>query len=208
MIDLKNICLLSISSNRIAQTQKALEICLRDCVFKDVLFFTDDIQQITNKDITPIQIDKLNSIKDYDYFVLKTLPHLITQKADYYLTIHWDGFIVKPNSWSSDFLNYDYIGAPWPWFNFICGNGGFCLKSQKFIETQINIMNELDHTKPDDVALCILARQKFIDHGCVFALPNIAYKFSTEYGDYKQFNSFGFHDFKYHKQFKGMIKND
>ncbi len=30
------------------------------------------------------------------------------------MLIHPDGFVVNPNSWRDEFLNYDYIGAPWP----------------------------------------------------------------------------------------------
>ena len=30
------------------------------------------------------------------------------------LLIHADGFVVNSDSWTKDFLNYDYIGAPWP----------------------------------------------------------------------------------------------
>jgi hypothetical protein len=200
MLELKNILLIAIGSTKIAETQKAIDICLSKSSFKDVIYFTDDSSAKYR-----YEIDKLNSIKDYDYFVLKKLPFLINNKADYYLTIHWDGFIVNPKSWDSRFLQYDYIGAPWPWFNYICGNGGFCLKSQKFIETQIELIDELDTSKPDDVALCISSRQKFIARGCSYAPPEIAFKFSTEAGGYERFNSFGFHDFKYNLFFKSLI---
>jgi hypothetical protein len=205
MLDLSNIVLLSISSNRINETQKAIEICTQQCSFKEILFFTDTPHLITNKQISGIYIDKLNSIKDYDYFVLKKLPYYLSGRSNFYLTIHWDGFIVNPDAWTDEFLNYDYIGAAWPWYYFMCGNGGFCLKSQKFIDTQLKIINDLDTTLPDDVSLCIQARQKFIEHNCLYAPPEIAYQFSTEYGDYNQFHSFGFHDFQYHPQFKKHI---
>lgn len=200
MLDLSNIILLAIGSTKIAETQKAIDICLSQCSFKDVIFFTDDKLAKYR-----YEIQKLNSIKEYDYFVLKELPYLINNKADYYLTIHWDGFIVNPMAWTSKFFEYDYIGAPWPWFNYICGNGGFCLKSQKFIDTQIKINESLDTNKPDDVSLCISSRQNFIKHGCKYAPPEIAFKFSTETGSYERFNSFGFHDFKYNPKFLELI---
>ena len=197
MLNLKNILLVAIGSTKISETLKAIDICLSQCSFKDIIFFTDDMSVRYN-----YPIEKLNSIKDYDYFVLKKLPYLLTNKADYYLTIHWDGFVVNTKAWDVRFLEYDYIGAPWPWFNYMCGNGGFCLKSQKFIETQIKLINELDVSKPDDVSLCISSRQKFLSEGCSYAPPEIAFKFSTETGGYHRFNSFGFHDFKYNKHFQ------
>lgn len=30
------------------------------------------------------------------------------------LLVHPDGFVVNPSSWRPDFMQYDYIGAPWP----------------------------------------------------------------------------------------------
>lgn len=200
MLDLSNILLIAIGSTKIKETVCAIDICLSKCRFKDVVFFTDDISvKYYHK------IPKLNSIKEYDIFVLKTLPYLINNKADYYLTIHWDGFIVNTQAWTTKFLDYDYIGAPWPWFDYRCGNGGFCLKSQKFIQTQIDNINILDSSKPDDVTLCISAREQFENSGCKYAPPEVAFKFSTETGDYTKFNSFGFHDFKYNPFFKSLI---
>jgi hypothetical protein len=200
MVDLKNVLLMAIGSTHTKETEKALEICQSECVFKDVVFFTDDETVKYQHAINP-----LKSIKEYDYFVLKELPQLITGKAEYYLTVHWDGFIVNSRAWTKEFFKYDYIGAVWPWFNYICGNGGFCLKSQKFIETQLQILDKLDITKPDDVALCITARKLFVEKGCLFAPAEIAFKFSIESDRYDKYNSFGFHDFKYHPQFKKLI---
>lgn len=200
MLDLSNTILIAISSSRIEETQKAIDHCLSQCEFKDILFFTDN----QNAKFS-INIDKICSIKDYDKFVLKKLPILITGKAKYYITIHWDGFIVNTNAWNKDFLLYDYIGAPWPWYGNICGNGGFCIKSQKFIDSQIKILDLLDISYPDDFSLCINSRQDFTKLGCNFAPNNIAYQFSTEYGDYSKYNSFGFHNFNYHPQFKHII---
>jgi hypothetical protein len=200
MLNLKNICLIAIGSTKIEQTKKAIDICLSHCEFKDVLFFSDNTTSPYS-----VKIDRMNSIKDYDYFVLKKLPFLINNKADYYLTIHWDGFVVNPKAWTDDFLLYDYIGAPWPWYKYMCGNGGFCLKSQKFISTQITIIDDLDISRPDDVELCLVARKKFEDHGCKYAPTELGFKFSTETGGYHRFNSFGFHDFKYNDMFRKFL---
>jgi len=30
------------------------------------------------------------------------------------MLVHPDGFVVNPESWRPEFLNYDYIGSPWP----------------------------------------------------------------------------------------------
>ena len=42
MLELKNILLIAIGSTKIAETQKAIDICLSKSSFKDVIYFTDD----------------------------------------------------------------------------------------------------------------------------------------------------------------------
>lgn len=201
MLKLNNIILVAISSNRITETEKAIRHCLSLCEFKDVIFFTDN-----NSCDYYYEIEKISSIKDYDKFIIKKLPYLLSGKADYYLTIHWDGFIVNTDAWNNDFLLYDYIGAPWPWYKNMCGNGGFCLKSQKFLDTQIKLIDELSINYPDDFELCIRSRTKFLDMQCNYAPSNIAYQFSNEFTEYELYKSFGFHDFKYNPQFKYIIE--
>jgi len=198
VIDLTNTTLVVVGSTRVQENLKAIEICEKYCNFYKTIFFSD--QDVPNK----FAIPKMNSIREYDNFIVKQLPKHI--ESDFALTIHWDGFIVNPDAWTNDFFEYDYIGAPWPWWNHICGNGGFCLKSKKFFDTQKVLFNEsyvVDD--PDDVDLCIKNRQNFISLGCLYAPPQIAYQFSTEYGGYDNYKSFGFHDFKINPQFKYFI---
>lgn len=198
-LDLRDITLVAIGSTKIQQTLSAIDICLNTAVFAEILFFSDI------KNAYQIPVPRMNSIKDYDNFVIYDLPSYI--KSKFCLTIHWDGFIVNPKSWTDEFLEYDYIGAPWPWMNFVCGNGGFCLKSKKFLVTQEKIVpqNRIRIDRPDDVFLCIDNRQQFEKLGCKYAPRHIAQQFSTEYGGYHNYQSFGFHDFRPNPQFKKLI---
>jgi hypothetical protein len=198
-LNLSNVTLVAMGSTRIQETLRAIDICCSKALFYDVYFFSD----IRN----PYQIyaNKMSSIKDYDNFVIKNLPDWI--KSQFCLTIHWDGFIVNTDSWTSEFYEYDYIGAPWPWMKYICGNGGFCLKSKKFLEVQKKIIpKEFSFDRPDDVLLCVDYRNLFKFNGCKYAPRHISQKFSTEYGGYYNFNSFGFHDFRPNPQFKNLLK--
>ncbi len=34
--------------------------------------------------------------------------------TEFALLIHQDGFVVNPEMWNNDWLNYDYAGSPWP----------------------------------------------------------------------------------------------
>lgn len=197
-LNLKNVTLVAISSVRIEQTLKALNICESYCDFYDKIFFTNK-----NVDYKTEKIPPIKSLQEYNKFVLKRLPIYI--KSDFCLTVHWDGFIVNPLSWTNEFFNYDYIGAPWPRHNHLCGNGGFCLKSIKFLNVMRKHIGKLNANYNEDVVLCIKSRSLFIKEGCKYAPPNVAYKFSTEKGDYKKNNSFGFHSFKLNPQFKNLV---
>ena len=52
-------------------------------------------------------------------------------RTSHLLTVHLDGFILNPDLWNSAWLQYDYIGAPWPASRYAhrVGNSGFCLRS-------------------------------------------------------------------------------
>lgn len=193
-LDLSNIDLVAIGSTRIQETLEAINACIKYANFNNIYYFSN----VKTKYQVPI--GAIKNIKDYDMFVVHELPKFI--QSDFCLTIHWDGFIVNPRAWTNEFYKYDYIGAPWPWMNYICGNGGFCLKSKKFLETQQKIIPEkLNINRPDDVLLCIDYRSQFEYHECKYAPKDVAQKFSTEYGGYHNFNSFGFHDFKVNPMF-------
>lgn len=197
-LDLSKVTLVAVGSTKIEETIKAIDICLNSAKFFDVYFFSDQINPYHRV------CNKMHSIRDYDNFIIHELPKFI--ESEFCLTIHWDGFIVNPKAWMDEFYDYDYIGAPWPWMNYICGNGGFCLKSKKFLNIQNKIIpKEFIITRPDDVVLCVDYRSQMIFHGCKYAPRKISQKFSTEYGGYKNYNSFGFHDFRPNPQFRQMI---
>lgn len=204
-IDLKNTTLVSITSNKVQETLKAIEICKQNIDFFKTILFTDISTEYTYK------ISKINSVVEYNEFSYYELPKYID--SDFVLTIQWDGFIVNSNSWTDDFFLYDYIGAPWPWNN-MCGNSGFCLRSKKFLKAQQILSQqfklEIDTTYGkdalhDDVMMCLKLRDKFIEYDCKYAPIEIGYRFSTEHGVYNNHNSFGFHDFRQQPQFKYLI---
>lgn len=210
MLDLhnKNIVLLAIGSTKIPETIKAIEYCKQQCTFKDIYYLTDSDIRGYGLEYNHIYIQNIPSIHHYQHFIVNNLPDYIKDiNCDFFLTINWDGFIVNTSSWTDDFLLYDYIGAPWPWFNNIVGNGGFCLKSKKFILSQLKICKNYRVKYNEDIELCINLKNVFESYGCNFAPYNIAYKFSVECGEYNKYNSFGFHDFKYHPYFLNLASD-
>lgn len=198
MLDLKNITLVAIGSTKVEETLAAIKICTQHCNFKDIIYFSDQHSPYQYK------ISSMASIKDYDRFVVFDLPN-ITFDTDFILTIHWDGFIVNPSAWTPEFLEYDYIGAPWPHINDLVGNGGFCLKSNRFLKAQKELVKDTTYLKdPDDVFLSYELRSQFKTLGCKYG-DSLGFRFATEHGGYRYHNSFGFHDFRPNPQFKPLL---
>ncbi len=75
--------------------------------------------------------------KDIDEWNRKILYDLIKYvDTDFCLLIHDDSCVVNPEMWTDEFLDYDYIGAPWPEGSqpYRVGNGGFSLRSKRLLD--------------------------------------------------------------------------
>lgn len=207
-IDLSNdVVLVGMGSTKIPETIAAIEYCQKQVQFKECILLTDI--NFDHPHINHVLIRNIPSYKEYQKFVVKESSQVICDRFQnfdgHFLFINWDGFIINPYSWTSEFLQYDYIGAPWPWFKYTVGNGGFALKSKKFLSLQNSIPKDYIVNHNEDVELCLVLRKYFIFNGCKYADAKIGYKFSTEVGDLETNKSFGFHDFKYHPNLKQLI---
>ncbi|MBQ9437150.1 MAG: hypothetical protein IJU50_02350 [Lachnospiraceae bacterium] len=56
--------------------------------------------------------DPLDSIDRFNYESVYHLGHYV--ETDFCLLVHYDGFVVHPENFRQEFLDYDYIGSPWP----------------------------------------------------------------------------------------------
>lgn len=136
-------------------------------------------------------IAAIRSIEDYNRFMLTGLAkHVRTSHA---LVVQWDGFVSEPARWSDDFLQWDYIGAPWYHGDSAgsVGNGGFSLRSRKLLLA----LAEIDHPdtrEPEDMAICVTLRPRLeAMHDIRFAPLEVAQRFACEYGAFRP--AFGFH---------------
>jgi hypothetical protein len=157
-----------------------------------------------------VEIPKL-SYDEACHFIVHNIQKYID--TEFYLSIHTDGFVINPHLWQKEFLNYDYIGAPWPKSQFTAhrvGNGGFTLRSRKLL----NLCSAMSFDGPyEDRAICHDHRKHFEDNGCIFAPVEIAMKFSLETPieecECNLDNTFGFHGKAYSKKhifFNDMIQ--
>lgn len=110
---------------------QALNKSKEKCDFDRVLFLTN--REFTLPGIETVEISPIRSRQEYSMFVLHKLHHYID--SDFVLLVQWDGYIINPNAWTNDFLNFDYIGAVWGHHKdgFKVGNGGFSLRSRKLL---------------------------------------------------------------------------
>ena len=139
-------------------------------------------------------IPKISSKQEYSNFMIKEVANYFD--TEHVLIIQWDGWILNPDKWEDEFLNYDYIGAPWPVEllgtgvcpEYTVGNGGFSLRSKalcKFLQTLP--LQDL----PEDVLICQIYRPLLEQVGFKFAPEDVAQRFSNECGAY--YPSFGQH---------------
>lgn len=197
---LENIILVWVDS-QFKRISKVFEICENYFDFADKKIIT----QIENNRVTESGIQVIsqwiNSIEEYSYFMMKELYKYI--ETDYVLIVQYDGFILNPDAWTDEFLEYDYIWAPW-WYtdSHNVGNWGFSLRSKKLLELLATDRN-LIQLHPEDHHICRTYWEYLISKWIRFAPEELAKKFSIEWSltppilpvKYwsKWTNEFGFH---------------
>jgi hypothetical protein len=206
--NLKNITLMGIDCVSVERLQKALDISSQEIDFGKVKLLTS----LPSEDPRRVEIPAINSLDVFSEFCIRDLYKYVD--TDFVLLVQHDGFIINPQSWEDKFLDYDYIGAPWlvadwslekfdfpkEWFGkFVVGNGGFCLRSRKFIETSSRLYSEGVFKKyhPEDVALCVWYRDIMEAAGIKFAPPEVAARFSLEGNEFVYDKQFGFHGLRW-----------
>ncbi len=215
MIDLPQVTLLTIDGvGTDINAVKALKYSMKDINF-------GAIKYITAGDIKPnfcevYKIPKL-TYNEYNIFCLTKLYDYVN--TEYVLLIQSDGFVVNPNLWSNEFLNYDYIGAPWNRsilhkniidkkilcdaliksnFTYHVGNGGFSLRSKNLLNVVNNLYKDDYKEYAEDAVISIGMREELENYGIKFPNYKIAAKFSCEIRHVdneilSSDDSFGFH---------------
>ena len=210
MLDLSAITLLCVETRDPALAHFAIQKCTQQTRFGKVVLITDlaklsdrpddqasnqaedqaEDQKVTRlQGIEYIQAPPINTTKDYSNLLLTGLRQYVA--GTHVLIIQWDSFILHPELWTNDFLQYDYIGAVWPHHpDTPVGNGGFSLRSVKLLEGLESPRVTKRH--PEDFCICVdnnaLLKSEF---GIRFAPAPIAEQFAIERSDWHP--AFGFH---------------
>ena len=189
-LSLPTVTLCASSSVNIDATLSALRASAAQVDFAECLFLTDAAEQ-PRPGIRNVPIRAIRSSQDYSNVILHDLVEHV--RTDHCLIVQWDGFVLDAGRWSPEFLDYDYIGAPWPQFRDgqDVGNGGFSLRSRKLLEACRDPQFRDGH--PEDVAIC-RDNRAFLEtrHGIRFASRDVAADFAHERTPAKH-RTFGFH---------------
>tara|TARA_R100000458_G_scaffold17345_3_gene15019 strand:- start:3572 stop:4237 length:666 start_codon:yes stop_codon:yes gene_type:complete len=192
MLKLENITLVILSSIKLDKSIKALEYSSKDIEWGSVKLISD-----TKPDNLPDFIQhefcpKMSNIDEWNYAAIYELPKHI--ETDYCMLIHDDGFVVNADSWRDEFLEYDYIGAPWPMpqddFSFRAKDGelvrvgnSVSLRSKKLLDLPIKLNLEwkaFHGYYNEDGYICVNYRHKYLENGIKFADIDVAKYFSHE----------------------------
>jgi len=146
-----------------------------------------------------VETGPILSKETYSYWMLKECyKHFDTE---FVMIVQRDGYVVNPESWTDEFLNYDYIGAPWPsGFNAPevnrVGNGGFSIRSKRLMTFMSHTDFFPDRYMPEDVT--ISSQHKLWSLiGFMVAPVELAARFSLEWlcpEHVEPEKTFGFHD--------------
>lgn len=153
--------------------------------------------------------EKCNSIDEWNRKIIYELHNYVD--TEFAMLIHADGYIINPQCWQDDFLNYDYIGAPWPLpqddYSYRTGTGtgqiirvgnSVSLRSRRLLtlpsELSLPWSSYYGNTNEDGF-LCVHNRDILVQHGIKFADIDIAKYFSKEHeiAENKGITTFAFH---------------
>lgn len=154
-----------------------------------------------------VQIDPM-SYEKWNEFVIKSVHKYI--ETSHYLFVDTDGFVINPHLWTDEFLDYDYIGAPFYLHPHILnssliddhvkkknhqdinlvGNGGFTLRSKKLTLETPNCPDT--RYTPEDVYISVNNFDYFTQKGLKFCPKELADRFSQN-EMHSLTNTFGFH---------------
>lgn len=214
LLDLSQVTLLCVETRDPALAHFAIQKCTEKARFGKTVLITDlaklsnragdagedqteksreDLnksQKVTRlKGVEYVQAPPIKTTKDYSNLLLTGLGQYVS--GTHVLIIQWDSFIIHPELWTDDFLQYDYIGAVWPHHpETPVGNGGFSLRSIKLLEALES--SRITKRHPEDFCICVDNKVTLENEFDIrFAPTDIAELFAVERSEWHP--AFGFH---------------
>lgn len=199
-LQLPQVTLIAVAGNKQAETIASLYKSMSKVDFGACKLLTNIDIEATG--IECINVGGLKSWHDYNHFIVKELYKYFD--TPYCLITQWDSWVLNPECWTDEFLEYDIIGAPGLYTDGRNNlNGGFSIRSSLFQET---IANDefIQITSPEDEILCRLYRYYLEkEYKFKYADDKIASKFAFEL-HWPTEHTFGFHAF-HHEPYKETV---
>lgn len=178
-------------TDRIKDTVRVLKKTKEQIDFGEIILLANRKPRNLPEFITYKRIKKIEDINQYNRFMFLELHKYFD--ASHCLTVQDHAYILHPELWDDEWLQYDYIGAPWLYQqdSYITttgehvrvGNGGFSLRSKKLCELPVNLGWELRQDRGfynEDGNICVYWRYEMLEQGIKYAPIEVASKFSYE----------------------------
>lgn len=196
MLQLPNVTLICVATRDHAEALTALLISSNttQIEYRSIVFVTDvPVESFYNKVCDRYNfkyhiIDSFETIDDWNKFIFYDLHKYVD--TEFCLLIHPDGYVINPDKWDDRFLQYDYIGAPWPadtihdvYGNEVRVGNSISIRSKRLLElpSKLNLpWAEYNGSFNEDTQICAHYRPYFIGAGMNFAPVEIAALFSHE----------------------------
>ena len=188
---MKNITVVAIDFLWHDLTRYAIEASLKNIDPAEVIIISD--REILSGARHIIR-EPVTGMPEYANLMLKGVSEYIN--TSHALYVQWDGIANDRTQWNDAFLQYDYIGAPWPWEpeGKNIGNGGFSLRSKRLLDACLDdriTLTEADPVAEDKIIGNINREYLEQSYAIKFAPTAVARRFSYELGRHEP--SFGFH---------------
>ena len=190
MLELPQVTLICLTSKNLEPHEYAIKESCEKIKFGSVKMIVD---------YSIDTIDKWNKAIIYDLYKYVD--------TEYALLIHADGYVISPELWNPDWLNYDYIGAPWPLpqddFSYRDEVGDLIRVGNSVSLRSVKLMKLVAtrEWKPyfgntnEDGFISVHHRKWAESQGCKFAPLDVAIHFSKEHDipENKGLDTFCFH---------------
>ena len=195
-LQLPNVTLAAMTSVKIWETIKALQYSMQGVDYGEVVLITHRRPLFLPKQITYKHTSRLTDIDCFNYKMVYELGYYI--QTDFALIVHYDGFVVHPESWRDEFLDYDYIGSPWPLpkpgrihsYHDIYGNlcrvgNSVSIRSKRLLDfpRKANLKWEKDEEGfyNEDIFICCMNKHRLEEAGMSIAPVEVAKYFGHEH---------------------------
>jgi len=175
-LSLPNITLVMMDTTCPELAKLAVEDSLGVADFGDVVVFSDKTWMDGPRFI---KAQPWRSPDEYNHYFWYEVPKYLT--TEWAIFIQWDSWLLDASQWADEFLQYDYIGAPWWYFDHLNVGNGCGLRSTRLMRFLANRKNTFPLTiREEDHLLSRIYRPQLEAHGFKWAPNHLASQFSFE----------------------------